>query len=72
MAGDPDDGKPEDVSVLGHDGARHNTRMDGTTLCRMGRAQPLSYDTSPVGCMFCIDLVTAGYRATQRRGGPLP
>lgn len=72
MAGDPDDGQPEEVSVLGHDGVWHNTRMNGYTMCSMGRATPLRYETAPVTCMICIAMVADGFCPTQWRGGPLP
>jgi len=58
-----DDGKYEEVAVLGHDNIWHNCKQDGTTLCGMGRhPRLLKYDVVPVGCMFCIALVADGFR----------
>lgn len=66
MPGDPDDGKYEEVAVLGRDDLWHHVSPYGTTVCGMGRKSPLHYDAVPVGCLFCIDKAADGYRTTHR------
>ena len=44
-----DDGRYEEVAVLGHDDIWHNVGRDGFTLCSMGRKDPVRYEVAAVG-----------------------
>ncbi len=56
---DPDDGKFEEIAVLGHDRMWHaiDDRRGGVTRCGMGRCNPLVYEPVPVECMLCLAMV---------------